>query len=125
MAHQMPPQLQLQPQPQPQPPRPVLCIPCSKMLKPSSEEGLLQGLVGGVKMVLSFILFLAICGFSAYLGLLCAALLIGAVQVFFSTLVPSALLILQFLLSALLLLFCLQWMSEILSQQFQSREPLG
>ncbi|KAL8206509.1 UNVERIFIED_CONTAM: hypothetical protein K2H54_006692 [Gekko kuhli] len=116
MAQQMPPT----------PPTPALSVPCYKMLKPASEDGLLRGLLGGVRMVLSLILFLGICAFSAYIGLLCLALLIGAVHVLFTTLIPSALLILQFLLSALLLLFCLQWMSEILSQQFQTHhEPLA
>ncbi|XP_060103410.1 LOW QUALITY PROTEIN: transcription factor COE3-like [Heteronotia binoei] len=101
-------------------PMPNLSIPCYKMPKPASEEGLLQSFLGGIRMVLSIFLFLGVCAFSAYIGLLCVALLIGAVQVFFTSLVPSALLILQFLLSALLLLFCLQWMSELLSQQFQA-----
>uniref|UniRef100_A0ACB8E9D2 Uncharacterized protein n=1 Tax=Sphaerodactylus townsendi TaxID=933632 RepID=A0ACB8E9D2_9SAUR len=115
MAHQRP----LQWPPTPVPPT----LRCQRR-PPASEDGLLASFMGGVWMVLSIILLLGICAFTTYVGLLCVILLIDAVQVLFTHLIPSMLLILHFLLCALLLLFCLQWMSEILSQQFWTHKPL-
>ncbi|CAI5784916.1 Hypothetical predicted protein [Podarcis lilfordi] len=112
-------------QPQPSELSPVQPTPgCKVVAPPTACSGFLGSFLNGVKMVLSIILFLGLCAFTAYVALLCTALLFAAVQVLFSTLIPSALLILQFLLSAMLLLFCLQWMSEILSQQFHVHDPV-
>ncbi|KAJ7327294.1 hypothetical protein JRQ81_017053 [Phrynocephalus forsythii] len=97
---------------------------CCRLLRPSTNDGLLESFLGGIKMVLSFFLFLGLCAFTAYVALLTVALFFASVQVLFNTLLPSALLLLQFLLSTLLLLFCLQWMSEMLAQQFRLRDPL-
>ncbi|KAH0615720.1 hypothetical protein JD844_026066 [Phrynosoma platyrhinos] len=96
-----------------------------KVLVASTEDGgLLGSFLNGIKMVLSILLFLGVCAFTAYVALLTMALLFASLQVLFNTLIPSTFLILQFLLSALLLLFCLQWMSEILAQQFCFHDPL-
>lgn len=117
MAHQDPPELrQLSP---------LLASPCcTTKIASTGDGGVLSGLLDGIKMVLSITLFLGVCAFTVYVALLCTALLVAAIQVLFITLIPSTLKILQFLLSALLLLFCLQWMSEILAQLFRARDPL-
>ncbi|KAJ6658563.1 hypothetical protein lerEdw1_019951 [Lerista edwardsae] len=119
MAHQRPPPPQLQQL------TPLLASPCCTATGTCAEAGgVLGSFLSGIKMVLSILLFLGVCAFTAYVALLCTALLVAALQVLFQTLIPAALLILQFLLSALLLLFCLQWMSEILAQQFRIRDPV-
>ncbi|EMP31253.1 hypothetical protein UY3_11612 [Chelonia mydas] len=92
--------------------------PCRRVIRrPHDAGGVLRDLLDGLKMLLSIVLFLALCVFTSYVGVLFTALLIAALHVFFSSLLPSALLVVQFLLSALLLLFCLQWLSEILAHE--------
>ncbi|CAM5151366.1 unnamed protein product [Natator depressus] len=92
--------------------------PCRRVIRrPHDVGGVLRDLLDGLKMLLSIVLFLALCVFTSYVGVLFTALLIAALHVFFSSLLPSALLVVQFLLSALLLLFCLQWLSEILAHE--------
>lgn len=91
---------------------------------PRDDGGFLDAVFSGLRMLISIVVFLGLCAFTAYVALVCTTLFFAALQVFFGTLVPSALLIFQFLLSALLLLFCLQWMREILTLQFRCNNPL-